>query len=424
MAERRFLDIRESGAVEPLDAEGKALLSERAGRYWLHDSHPELIFLSYAGLDALDGEAPPERAVVTADLTGLNALEIFGMIAQSRLTIRVVAVRDGVERVLLFRDGEIASIASNDARDRIGNYLVRLGLLARETLEVVLQAAPPTGRRVGQLLVESGVLSSHELWKAIQQQVMELFCEVSMWDRGHVVGYLLPPGFSFPPTPTMGTQGLLMEAVRRADEMSLIRAKIPDDNVLLEATGKKSELTEDGQQAVLALNQPRSVGQLAQVLHRTEFDLLRLLYSLVQAGVLRVVRPSAGSGFQRPEGTRASQVLEVFNMALNEIVEEVDKAAATERFRGGVNGFLADPKGSMAAVFAGVQLADDTTLPEVQLMANAAAQLDHDPAQILSDALNELLFFCLFQCGELLESSVDEDLARRVRMIYAMLDEE
>jgi hypothetical protein len=50
-------------------------------------------------------------------------------------------------------------------------------------------------------------------------------------------------------------------------------------------------------------------------------------------------------------------------------------------------------------------------------------QMGPDPVGALRQALSDVMFFLLFQAGELLESSADADLARRVKEILAGLEE-
>jgi len=421
MAERRFIDVLPDGSTRTVGSEETALLAGRAGRYWLHDSHPELVVLTFAGLESPPSAVPDERAIVAVDISGLTPIDVFGMVSQSRLSVRIIAVRRGIERVLLFREGDVVTIASNEAHDRIGDFLIRMGLVERERLEAVLAAANPAHRRAGQLLVESGLISSHDLWRAIQRQVTELFCDVATWSSGHLVVYRIAEGFIYPPSPSLGTQGLLMEAVRRSDEMSLIRRRIPDNQVVLQAAeGAVGE--NDEERAFLdAAQQPASVADLQKLLHRAEFDLLRLAYTLLQSGAVRQVTLSPGNSMQRPHGSRVSDVIQVFNMALQEIRAEVAKAGVAEPFAASINAFLADPKGVYAGLFHEVQLQVDDQISDETVLRNLTAQAAADPVQQISDALNELLFFALFQCGELLEMSIDVDLARRVRLIYNTL---
>ncbi|MBN2361756.1 MAG: DUF4388 domain-containing protein [Deltaproteobacteria bacterium] len=421
MTDRRFIDVLPDGTIQASGSAEMTLLASRCGRYWLHESHPELVLLTFAGLERTASTVPVERAILLADISGFNPIDLFGMIAQSRLSLRIIAVRQGVERVLLFRDGDIAMIASNESHDRIGDFLVRMGLVDRERLEAVLAAANPGRRRAGQLLVESGLITSHDLWRAIQKQLTELFCDVATWSSGHLVGYRLPEGFAFPPMPPLGTQGLLLEAVRRFDEISLIRHRIPDSGVVLQATGKQAGENDEERAFLDSVQQPASIAELQHKLHRPEFDLLRLAYSLLQSGAVQQVTASACP--QRPQGSRVGDVLQVFDMAFNEIHDEVRKAGVAAQFVAAINAFLGDPKSAYTTLFRGVELEIGAPISEEILLRNLTELTTGDPVQTLSDALNELLFFALFQCGELLETSVDVDLARRVRLIYSTLTE-
>jgi hypothetical protein len=49
-------------------------------------------------------------------------------------------------------------------------------------------------------------------------------------------------------------------------------------------------------------------------------------------------------------------------------------------------------------------------------------QLGGEPVGLLKKALSDVMFFLLFQAGELLESRADEDLARRVKELLATLE--
>ena len=54
--------------------------------------------------------------------------------------------------------------------------------------------------------------------------------------------------------------------------------------------------------------------------------------------------------------------------------------------------------------------------------ARSRAALGSEPVASLRQELSDVMFFLLFQAGELLESRADEDLARRVKDLLATLD--
>src|SRR5438270_13379425 len=149
-----------------------------------------------------------------------------GMSGPSLLIDRAGAI----VRVVLLKNGDVASVGSNLPRDRLGTYLVRLGRVREQDLERAQQICQQTGQRIGQILVAQKLVEPHELWGCIQEQITELFAEITQWNDGSFVLYRVPPEHPFPSTPPLSMQGLLLEAVRRADEMTVFRARIASVN--------------------------------------------------------------------------------------------------------------------------------------------------------------------------------------------------
>jgi hypothetical protein len=65
---------------------------------------------------------------------------------------------------------------------------------------------------------------------------------------------------------------------------------------------------------------------------------------------------------------------------------------------------------------------DHATLVERYGQLSAEGQLGAEPIVSLKQALSDVMFFLLFQAGELLESAADEELARRVKEHLATLE--
>jgi hypothetical protein len=77
-------------------------------------------------------------------------------------------------------------------------------------------------------------------------------------------------------------------------------------------------------------------------------------------------------------------------------------------------------------VLQGFKFSPDGTLPEralLQAFARSRGTLGSEPVASLRAALSDVMFFLLFQAGELLESRADEELARRVKELLSGLGE-
>jgi hypothetical protein len=65
---------------------------------------------------------------------------------------------------------------------------------------------------------------------------------------------------------------------------------------------------------------------------------------------------------------------------------------------------------------------EQSTLIERYGQLSSEGQLGAEPIVSLKQALSDVMFFLLFQAGELLESAADEELARRVKEHLATLE--
>jgi hypothetical protein len=71
-----------------------------------------------------------------------------------------VLKRGSIERVVLLHNGDVASIGSNLAADRLGTFLVRLGKVSERALEEAQDEATRTGKRIGQALLARGLIDT------------------------------------------------------------------------------------------------------------------------------------------------------------------------------------------------------------------------------------------------------------------------
>ena len=222
--------VDKRGLLTP-DAASASLLSAGPGRYRAHRAGALVVMTLDEGTGAVAREG--EVLALCGDIGAMPLLGLMNMLGQSRESGRLVLKRGPAERVVLLHHGDVASIGSNLPGDRIGVFLVKLGKISSSALEEAQAESTKTGKRIGQVLLARGFIDSHQLWRAIQEQITELFADVVQWEEGSFVLYRLPPNFQMPATPPLPMQGLLLEAVRRADEMSVYRERIPSTSARL-----------------------------------------------------------------------------------------------------------------------------------------------------------------------------------------------
>ena len=91
--------------------------------------------------------------------------------------------RGKVTKTLYLSDGRLIFATSTDPDDRLGEMLLRKGLISYRSLEESVRAIK-AGKRQGTLLVESGAIRSKDLVDGVTEQVQEIIYSVFQWDEG------------------------------------------------------------------------------------------------------------------------------------------------------------------------------------------------------------------------------------------------
>jgi tetratricopeptide (TPR) repeat protein len=189
-----------------------------------------------------------------------------------------------------FDHGFITYASIVNRRDRLGDILVKGGLITPEQLQAAIERQThERDKRLGELLVDMEAISRPDLERYMRVQIEEAVYYLFTWMAG---------SFSFEPDVQPEEQdflvritpeSLLLEGARRVDEWSLIEKKIPSfdlifvvDRSRLAASGVS--LTAEQQRLLPLLDGRRDVASLIDDSGLLEFDVGKALYGLITAG--------------------------------------------------------------------------------------------------------------------------------------------
>jgi hypothetical protein len=170
----------------------------------------------------------------------------------------------------------------------------------------------------------------------------------------------------------------------------------------------------------------RTVLELARASKLSEFEATKVLFRLLEGGYasvseLPVAQPKPAAAASADPSVR---VVRAFNSIFAEVLDEVAKKGGEGPFLRAANVALAGQALTTSPVLRGLQFSLEGTLPEEPLLeafARMRGTLGSEPVASLREALSEVMFFLLFQAGELLESRADEELALRVKELLSAL---
>ncbi len=424
MAARFTVDAK--GGISGEGAEAARALATRPGTFHLQPTHPDWLCLFRVPPSGESAQRP--RVILAGDASAFAVSDFIAFLGQSRFSgvLRLHAAQG--ERSIYFNDGDVRGAFSEDPADRLGEVLIRLGYVPRNVVDEALKDHPPS--KLGRALVEKGVLQAHEVFRCVTQQVSDIFHSVVTCRQGAFVLLDQDLDDKAGQSIQLSTQSLLMDSVRQVDELAHFRKRIAHGRLFVQkkrASDGKLEETED---RVLGLvDGERTVLGLGQAAKLSEFDVTKIIYRLLEGGFVAVAekKPETARSAARAGagGKDAAALARVFNFIFREIRDEMSKQRMEKEFIAAANAALAGQALSPSPVLAGLQFAPDGSLPEEQVLRQFAAnrpQLGSEPLASLKQALSDVMFFMLFQAGELLESRADEDLARRVKELLATIE--
>jgi hypothetical protein len=120
------------------------------------------------------------------DIASVLVSEEVRQIRRERWTGVLALAQGEVAKGLYFIDGELVFAASTVEEDRLGANLFRIGRITEIEFRAAMTTAQTPGRRLGQALIDAGVLRPEELAAAVVGQAERIALSVLRWTSGRL----------------------------------------------------------------------------------------------------------------------------------------------------------------------------------------------------------------------------------------------
>ena len=191
---------------------------------------------------------------------------------------------------IFFDDGLITYASIVNRRDRLGDILVKSGLITAEQLHAAIERQSHVrNKRLGELLVEMGALSRPDLERYMRVQIEEAVYYLFTWSSGtfSFESEVKPDEQDF--LVRISPESLLLEGARRVDEWSLIEKKIPTFDLIFVVDKSRLAqadivLSPEQERIIPLLDGKRDVARIIEDAGLLEFEVGKVLYGLITAG--------------------------------------------------------------------------------------------------------------------------------------------
>lgn len=385
-----------TGTAHPVGKIASKRMRERQGGFRLMPSPSHVMLLRKADEQ---GRAIPTDGTLRlcGEITTASVLcDVFAMVGQSRWGGELSLFDGAATRSVFFENGNVVSAQSNADGERLGEVLYRYGALTHDQIAMVMQAVT-VDMRFGEAAVSMGLISRERLFQLLTKQVEEIVYTTLRTESG--MFYFLDRFDESRLTSRQNftVNSLIMEGVRRIDEMKFFRERVPSaQHVPERVKGREPPLGDDMYRVYAAIDGARSIAEICRVVGQGEFDVTRLVFQMLQEASI-VVQPP------RPTGPAA--IVALFNEAMAMVMREVEAVGRADEVRKHLASF-ATGAGIYDTLFmrAGPKL--DGTLDEQKLIHNAAMLAGPDQAEgMLAQWLHDYVSFAIFIADPVLRAA-------------------
>jgi hypothetical protein len=236
---------------------------------------------------------------IVGNLRTMQLEELLQWLSQSKKSGTLEIVHAKTEKKIFFKDGLILSSASNRPEEYLGHFLVSHGLISEEHLSRAIELQEKSRTLLGMILVKNGAIAERDLARMLRLKAEESIYDIFSWSEGdfRFLDDVLPESAMVPMR--MDVTGIVMEGVQRVDEWRRIRKLIPDERMIPVGIVDISTIPGLGpgdRRIMDHVDDQRTIEEIRETTHSTEFQVSKLLFDQYQAGHVKLVKLRSGGG--------------------------------------------------------------------------------------------------------------------------------
>lgn len=252
--------------------------------------------------------------------------EIFQLIATSRKSGTLGIQKDDSIVMVYFKEGVIIYGYGPRQTYHLGHLLREQGILSESQLEeaVNAQAKTQNSSRLGEILVTHGFIDRADLGAVIRKQIEELLYSLLSWTNGTFKFYENQYPTQEEITVNLSVENVILEGLRRADEMNMIKEALPDLDAVYAISAAQADCARDvnlqaSEWNIMALvDGHRSINDICQSGPLSRSETLKKLAHLKLAGIIaEATKPPAASSTAKLE-EMVSRLANLFEEYLTE----------------------------------------------------------------------------------------------------------
>ncbi|MGQ9466798.1 MAG: DUF4388 domain-containing protein [Anaerolineae bacterium] len=245
------------------------------------------------------------------NLQDFSATQLLHLINLARKTGTLAVETPQDQARFYFREGKLIYANVDGQDDRLVSILQRAGKITEELARTIRARSDiKDDRELGVLLSNAGYVTQKDIVDSVRNYVLEVVYKLFTWPEGtfRFEPSLLPVEGRI--TVSVDLENVIMEGSRRLREWERLQEELPNLDMALRFTDRPDvrlrtiNLTVEEWRVVSFINPRNTIRQIAQYNHMSDFQIRRIVYGLLQAGLVELV-PVEGAEVTPPPGVPA-----------------------------------------------------------------------------------------------------------------------
>lgn len=232
------------------------------------------------------------------NLRDFTITQLLNLINLARKTGTLFIEGPGEQVSISFRDGKLAYAQAMHEDNSLVYLLYKAKKLsAAQQRALKARAGHMSDKELGLLLINANYLSQQDVILSLQAYFLEVVNHLFTWAEGlfRFENNLLPPDGKI--TLRIGLENIIIDGSRRLKELEQLQDEIPSLDMALKFAERPGvnirsfNLSAEEWRVVSYINPKNSIHQIAKANHLSDLEIRRIVYGLLQAGLVEIIRP-------------------------------------------------------------------------------------------------------------------------------------
>ena len=262
------------------------------------------------------------------DFTITQLLNLIN-IAQKTGTLVVEGQDEAIK--VSFREGKLAYAQIGEQDNSLATVLYRAKKISAAQHKIIKErAGHMSDKELGLLLINANYITQQDILSSLQNHFLGVLNRLFTWMEGlfRFETDVLPPNDKI--TVRVNLENIILEGTRKLRELEHLQDEIPSLDMALKFTDRPGanlrnvNLSVEEWKVVSYINPKNSMRQIARATHLNDLEIRRIAYSLLQAGLVELLRPEGARHLPAPprQPTQKGTVVEQKSL-INRIISRI-----------------------------------------------------------------------------------------------------